>query len=78
MRQVGVVCGAAILLAGLSGPARAQQVVATRPGIMCVSAETLGRLTLPNGDSRTHDTAPRPRSSCSRSTRVLARVPAVR
>lgn len=60
MRRVDVMFGAAVLLVGLSGPAMAQQLVATRPGIMCVSTDALGRLTLPNGDSRTHSPAPRP------------------
>ncbi len=45
---------------GLAGPAFADQWVATRPGVMCESADALSRLTLPNGDSRTHRPAPAP------------------
>ena len=48
-----------LLLAGLVAlPALADELVATKPGVMCASAEALARLTLPNGDSRTH--APNP------------------
>ncbi len=44
----------------VAGPALADQLVATKPGIMCASADALGRLTLPGGDSRTHLPAPSP------------------
>jgi hypothetical protein len=35
-----------------SGPV---DLVAIKPGIMCISAQAVAKLTLPNGDSRTHD-----------------------
>lgn len=38
--------------------AHAVELVAIRPGMMCQSADALGRLTLPNGESRTHAVAP--------------------
>jgi hypothetical protein len=34
--------------------AQAEDLVATRPGVMCHSAAALAKLTLPGGDSRTH------------------------
>ena len=52
-----------VLLAGTAlcaGTAQADDLVAVRPGVMCASADALSRLTLPNGDSRTHAAAPRP------------------
>ena len=36
------------------GAAKGQELVAIRPGVMCRSADVLGKLTLPSGDSRTH------------------------
>ncbi len=48
-----------LLLAGLAAlPALADELVATKPGVMCASAQALAELTLPSGDSRTH--APNP------------------
>ena len=47
-------------ICALAGPAQADQLVAAKPGIMCASADALGRLTLPGGDSRTHLPAPSP------------------
>jgi hypothetical protein len=44
----------ALSLGVLSAHALADELVATRPGVMCASADALGRLTLPGGDSRTH------------------------
>ncbi len=44
----------------LAVPAFADQLVAVKPGIVCASADALGRLTLPGGDSRTHLPAPTP------------------
>ncbi len=41
--------------------ARADVLVAVRPGVMCTSAEALARLTLPDGSSRTAVAAPEPR-----------------
>jgi len=37
-----------------SGAAWAEDITAQKPGLMCVSAAALARLTLPGGDSRTH------------------------
>ena len=56
--RVAVVFGAMLVLA--AGGTRAEELVATRPGVMCRSADALGRLTLPNGDSRTHAAIRRP------------------
>lgn len=42
------------------GAAAAEELVAIRPGIMCAAADALAKLTLPNGDSRTHAPSPRP------------------
>ncbi len=42
-----------------ASPATAADLVAIRPGVMCSSAEALGKLTLPGGDSRTHAPSPR-------------------
>ncbi len=42
-----------------TSPATAADLVATKPGVMCLSAEALGKLTLPGGDSRTHAPSPR-------------------
>ncbi|MDP9097272.1 MAG: hypothetical protein M3N26_12095, partial [Pseudomonadota bacterium] len=41
-------------------PASAADLIAIRPGLMCVSTDALARLTLPSGESRTHVPAPRP------------------
>ena len=60
MRWLLALAPSCALLWALVGPALADQLVATRPGIMCASAEALGRLTLPGGDSRTHLPAPSP------------------
>lgn len=51
-----------LVAAGLSIPtlATAGDLVSIRPGLMCGSADALARLTLPNGDSRSHAVAPRP------------------
>ncbi len=49
----------AMLMLGL-GSVHGQELVATKPGVMCRSADALGKLTLPGGDSRTHAAAPRP------------------
>ncbi len=57
MRAPLVVTAAFMLVAGV---AEAQELVAIRPGVMCRSADALGRLTLPGGDSRTHAAASRP------------------
>jgi hypothetical protein len=40
------------LLYQSSGPA---DLVAIKPGVMCISAQAVAKLTLPNGDSRTHE-----------------------
>lgn len=50
----------ALSLGALSAHALADELVATRPGVMCVSADALARLTLPSGDSRTHAAAVTP------------------
>jgi hypothetical protein len=50
----------ALSLGALSAHALADELVATRPGVMCVSADALARLTLPSGDSRTHAAAVAP------------------
>ena len=42
-----------------SSPATAAALVAIKPGVMCSSAEALGKLTLPGGDSRTHAPFPK-------------------
>ncbi len=57
MRPTIPIAAVAMLVAG---SAQAEDLVATRPGVMCRSAEALGRLTLPGGDSRTHAASPRP------------------
>jgi hypothetical protein len=44
----------ALSLGALSTHALADELVATRPGVMCVSADVLSRMILPGGDSRTH------------------------
>ncbi len=59
MRHLGKIFAATVIV-GSSGSALAQQLIATRPGLMCASTDALGRLTLPNGDSRTHALGPRP------------------
>lgn len=41
-------------------PALAADMVATRPGVMCVSADALAKLTLPDGSSRSAVPRPRP------------------
>jgi hypothetical protein len=46
----------------LSNHAQADDLIATHPGVMCVSADALARLTLPGGDSRTHAAAPEPQT----------------
>ena len=51
---------AAALSCGFGPQAIADELVAVKPGVMCVSTDALARLTLPNGDSRTHAIAPRP------------------
>ena len=51
---------AAAIVVAAASPAHSEDWVATKPGVMCTSAETLGRLTLPGGDSRTHASTPRP------------------
>ena len=51
MRGTLVFAAALVLVAT---DASGQELVATRPGVMCHSADALGRLTLPSGDSRTH------------------------
>ncbi|MFL9866949.1 hypothetical protein PQR67_22460 [Paraburkholderia fungorum] len=44
--------------AGMFGnQAMAADLIATQPGVMCTSAQALAQLTLPNGDSRSHDAA---------------------
>ena len=48
----------AVALATLH-PARADDLTAIRPGVMCISADALAKLTLPDGSSRS--AAPRPR-----------------
>ncbi|ASL45341.1 hypothetical protein bAD24_I17865 [Burkholderia sp. AD24] len=37
-----------------STPAMAADLIATKPGVMCISAQALAQLTLPNGESRSH------------------------
>ncbi|WCM18569.1 hypothetical protein NDK50_14050 [Paraburkholderia bryophila] len=37
-----------------STPAMAADLISTKPGVMCVSAQALAQLTLPNGESRSH------------------------
>ena len=44
----------AVLAAASLSAAQAEDLVATRPGLMCQSTAALARLTLPGGDSRTH------------------------
>ncbi|MFM0209926.1 hypothetical protein PQQ96_21205 [Paraburkholderia sediminicola] len=38
----------------------ADDLIATKPGVMCASAQALAQLTLPNGDSRSHEAAATP------------------
>jgi hypothetical protein len=38
----------------LGNQVMAADLIATRPGVMCASAQTLAELTLPDGDSRSH------------------------
>jgi hypothetical protein len=45
---------AAFGIAAIASPAAADELVARKPGIMCKSSEILGKLTLNDGDSRTH------------------------
>jgi hypothetical protein len=45
---------AALAAAASISAAQAEDLVATRPGLMCQSTAALARLTLPGGDSRTH------------------------
>ena len=47
-------CSAAAFLWVFSSGAIAADLMSVRPGLMCASKEALARLTLPNGDSRTH------------------------
>jgi hypothetical protein len=52
----------ALSLGVLSNHARADDLIAMHPGVMCASADALARLTLPDGDSRTHAAAPEPQT----------------
>jgi hypothetical protein len=45
---------AGLMLVSATLSARADDLVVTRPGVMCSSAQALAALTLPDGDSRTH------------------------
>ena len=56
--RVTLMFTAALVL--VAGSAEAQELVATKPGVMCHSADALGRLTLPSGDSRTHAATRKP------------------
>jgi hypothetical protein len=50
-----------IAAAGLTAHAAiAANLIATKPGVMCVSTQTLAELTLPNGESRSHGGAVTP------------------
>lgn len=57
------IAGLAIIAVGVAAmatrQARADTLVAIRPGVMCVSREALARLTLHSGDSRTHLPSPK-------------------
>ena len=44
----------------LSAPALADDLVATKPGLVCVSSDALAKLTLPDGSSRTAQSNPSP------------------
>jgi hypothetical protein len=53
----------ALLIAGAGLPgnaAMAADLIATKPGVMCVSTEALAELTLPSGESRSHGDAATP------------------
>ena len=58
MRSVPVL--ALALLAAVSASVRAEERIATRPGLMCMSADALAKLTLPDGSSRAALPRPRP------------------
>ena len=50
-----------IASASLAGnAAMAADLIATKPGVMCVSTQALAELTLPNGESRSHGDAATP------------------
>ena len=52
--------GALLILMAAAQVAKAETLIATRPGLMCTSAEALAKLTLPDGSSRTTTARPRP------------------
>ncbi len=52
------VATALLILAAAASPARAGHATPVRPGIMCLSAQALAILTLPDGDSKTHGPDP--------------------
>ena len=58
MRIAGLAMMAVGVALTMPGQARADGLVAIRPGVMCTSPEALGRLTLPGGESRTHLPSP--------------------
>ena len=45
---------AGLMLMAAEGVALADDIVVSKPGVMCNSSQALARLTLPGGDSRTH------------------------
>jgi hypothetical protein len=49
-----------LMLTALSMPAWADDLIATKPGLVCVSSGALARLTLPDGSSRTAQSNPSP------------------
>lgn len=57
MRQI-LLSASSILMAWMPAAAMAADLVAIRPGVACRSPEALARLTLPDGESRSHAVAP--------------------
>jgi hypothetical protein len=49
-----------LILIGCSEPALADELVATKPGLICVSSDALAHLTLPDGSSQTAQPNPSP------------------
>ena len=59
MRAVAAALFALVLLAA-SHQARAQELIAVQPGVMCASRDALAKLILPDGSSRSALPHPRP------------------
>lgn len=54
MAHYAEIAGAVALVLLSVGSARADDLTAIKPALMCISATALGQLTLPSGDSKTH------------------------